>query len=568
MASTSPWRLSRKPNTAHSAICNPSTFNSLHCFIHRRRRARLTTSSLKDSQSSSSSSSSSSSFSCTPITPKRRPIKSVQLPVLPDNKKPTTFGHNGATKVPTLSLKSLFGRRSLWRRILFASRKVRGIILLNVLTVVYASNIPVVKEVEAIMDPATFAAVRFVVSAIPFIPFVVRARGDVQTRNAGIELGFWVSLGYLMQSLGLLTSDAGRASFLSMFTVIVVPLLDGMLGATVPAHTWFGALMSILGVAMLESSGSPPSVCIVALFSTIWYFVGGSFGAIQECDLSSGMWTMLWDWMVAFPWIPAFYTGIISTGLCLWIEMDAMRDVSATETAIIYGLEPVWGAGFAWFLLGERWSSLGWIGAALVLGQVLGLIICYLTIFIFHEIKTPGILRELSFSCFPDAAMQGVKCGVKLEHSGSLTVQIFGSSSPNKSREEERNEKDDHLLVPDKESGYSTSPVVAKLELQTEIKSSPDRIFDIYKNKTSLMPKISPDKLKSIEVLEGDGKSVGSVRLWTYVMGGAVIAKDKIVAIDEEKGSMTFDLIGGEVTNYYKSFKATIEATSEAQRIW
>ena len=47
--------------------------------------------------------------------------------------------------------------------------------------------------------------------------------------------------------------------------------------------------------------------------------------------------------------------------------------------------------------------------------------------------------------------------------------------------------------------------------------------------------------------------------------GGAVIAKDKIVAIDEEKGSMTFDLIGGEVTNYYKSFKATIEATSEAQ---
>lgn len=452
MASTSPWRLSRKPNTAHSAICNPSTFNSLHCFIHRRRRARLTTSSLKDSQSSSSSSSSSSSFSCTPITPKRRPIKSVQLPVLPDNKKPTTFGHNGATKVPTLSLKSLFGRRSLWRRILFASRKVRGIILLNVLTVVYASNIPVVKEVEAIMDPATFAAVRFVVSAIPFIPFVVRARGDVQTRNAGIELGFWVSLGYLMQSLGLLTSDAGRASFLSMFTVIVVPLLDGMLGATVPAHTWFGALMSILGVAMLESSGSPPSVgdllnflsavffgvhmlrtehisrstsrenflpllgyevCIVALFSTIWYFVGGSFGAIQECDLSSGTWTMLWDWMVAFPWIPAFYTGIISTGLCLWIEMDAMRDVSATETAIIYGLEPVWGAGFAWFLLGERWSSLGWIGAALVLG-------------------------------------------------GSLTVQIFGSSSPNKSREEERNEKDDHLLVPDKESGYSTSPVVAK----------------------------------------------------------------------------------------------------------
>lgn len=69
------------------------------------------------------------------------------------------------------------------------------------------------------MDPAAFTAVRFVVSAIPFIPFILQARDDDHTRNAGIELGVWVSLGYLMQSLGLLTSDAGRASFISMFTV-------------------------------------------------------------------------------------------------------------------------------------------------------------------------------------------------------------------------------------------------------------------------------------------------------------------------------------------------------------
>lgn len=49
--------------------------------------------------------------------------------------------------------------------------------------------------------------------------------------------------------------------------------------------------------------------------------------------------------------------------------MAAMCDVSATEAAIIYGLEPVWGAGFAWSLLGERWGITGWIGAPLVLGK-------------------------------------------------------------------------------------------------------------------------------------------------------------------------------------------------------
>lgn len=45
--------------------------------------------------------------------------------------------------------------------------------------------------------------------------------------------------------------------------VIVVPMLESMLGAIVPARTWFGVMMSVLGVAMLECSGSPPTVCFV-----------------------------------------------------------------------------------------------------------------------------------------------------------------------------------------------------------------------------------------------------------------------------------------------------------------
>ncbi|KAK1592806.1 hypothetical protein Q3G72_030674 [Acer saccharum] len=45
-----------------------------------------------------------------------------------------------AQKRQALSLKSLFGKRSLWRRILFASTKVRSIILLNVITIVYGKS--------------------------------------------------------------------------------------------------------------------------------------------------------------------------------------------------------------------------------------------------------------------------------------------------------------------------------------------------------------------------------------------------------------------------------------------
>ncbi|TKY69308.1 membrane protein [Spatholobus suberectus] len=433
----------------------PSPHNPSFFYPSRTKRHRFASCSLhRQSQRHSPSpvTSSSGHGSSKPVI-----LDANSDPTANDEKSRSSENPTRLSETRTRSFTSVFGfrKRYLWRRILLPSRKVRSIILLNVITFIYASNIPVVKEVQAIMNPAAFTFVRFALSAIPFIPFVLRGWGDSCTRNAGMELGLWVSLGYLMQALGLQTSDAGRASFLSMFTVIVVPLLDGLLGAVVPARTWFGALISIVGVGMLESSGSSPCVgdllnflsavffgvhmlrtehisrsiskekflpllgfeiCIVVLFSTIWYLLGGSINGAQHPLPSSLTWKMLRDWMVGFPWIPAIYTGIFSTGLCLWVEiqlqMAAMCDVSATETAMIYGLEPVWGAGFAWFLLGERWGSTGWIGAALVLG-------------------------------------------------GSLTVQIFGTSS-NSNKEQKRSEKGDNLMISDKKNGLSTSTVILR----------------------------------------------------------------------------------------------------------
>ncbi|KAK4263967.1 hypothetical protein QN277_029312 [Acacia crassicarpa] len=450
-----PFSLPSSSSSSSLSSSSARTSSFLYSFhTTYTKRHRLIACSLPRRPSPSSSSSSLSNSGLRLSNPDKSDVSGSKRKELSNNARrdvsSSLSSQIGGQKRERLIFKSFFGKRSLWRRILFASKKLRSIILLNVITIVYASNIPIVKEVEAIMSPAAFTVVRFTVSAIPFIPFILQARGDARTRNAGIELGFWVSLGYLMQALGLLTSDAGRASFVSMFTVIVVPLIDGILGAEIPARIWFGAIISILGVGMLESSGSPPCVgdllnflsavsfgvhmlrtehisrsiskekflpllgyqiCVVALFSTIWYLVGSCFGGIHDSWPSSWSWTMLRDSMVTFPWIPALYTGIFSTGLCLWIEMAAMQNVSATETAIIYGLEPVWGAAFAWFLLGERWGALGWIGAALVLG-------------------------------------------------GSLTVQISGSASESKQQKQKVNKNGENIQVSDKM--ISAAPVTVR----------------------------------------------------------------------------------------------------------
>lgn len=118
-------------------------------------------------------------------------------------------------------------------------------------------------------------------------------------------------------------------------------------------------------------------VLVVALVSTASFIIKCYLQNVQHWNLKLQTPTKLFAMMVSFPWLAILYTGIFSTTFCLWAEVAAMRDVSATETAIIYGLEPAWGAAFAWAMLGERWGITGFVGAIFIIAgslmvQILG----------------------------------------------------------------------------------------------------------------------------------------------------------------------------------------------------
>lgn len=114
-----------------SSLCNSSMFLTSHTTPPKRNRIVF----------SSSSSSSSGARRA-----KQKRMKSVELDSLSSGSKSNAAlvgnsdgNRSQSQKMQYLSFKSLFGSRALWRRILFASRKVRSIILLNVIAVVYGN---------------------------------------------------------------------------------------------------------------------------------------------------------------------------------------------------------------------------------------------------------------------------------------------------------------------------------------------------------------------------------------------------------------------------------------------
>ena len=105
------------------------------------------------------------------------------------------------------------------------SPRVRGLILLNILVLLCGANWVVLKETGDFFDPFTFAALRFTLAAAVFFPWVKNAAKDRKVLKGGLELGIYSALAYQTQSVGLITSDASRASFISTFTVGSLPNL-------------------------------------------------------------------------------------------------------------------------------------------------------------------------------------------------------------------------------------------------------------------------------------------------------------------------------------------------------
>ncbi|KAL5552946.1 hypothetical protein UlMin_040347 [Ulmus minor] len=99
-----------------------------------------------------------------------------------------------------------------------------------------------------------------------------------------------------------------------------------------------------------------------------------------------------------------------------------------------------------------------------------------------------------------------------------------------------------------------------KLEVEVDVKSHPDKVWDALKNFIFIYPKALPHDYKSVEVLEGDGIAVGSVRLITYGDGSPIVkvSKEKIEHIDAQNKTFTYNVIDGDLLKYYKSFKAHV----------
>jgi drug/metabolite transporter (DMT)-like permease len=69
-------------------------------------------------------------------------------------------------------------------------------------------------------------------------------------------------------------------------------------------------------------------------------------------------------------WGALLVTGIFASALGFVVQAWAQQKTSATRTALVFTLEPVWAALFGYTLAGDRLGAIGWAGCVVIMAGI------------------------------------------------------------------------------------------------------------------------------------------------------------------------------------------------------
>lgn len=267
-------------------------------------------------------------------------------------------------------------------------------IALILITVLWGGTFLIVQHAMDVSGPFFFVGLRFATAAIALLLFSFSTlKGFTWYEiKAGLFIGFAISLGYGLQTVGLQTITSSKSAFITALYVPFVPLLQWLVLRKVPGvMAWIGITSAFIGL-MLLSTPEDQTISlfsfsigeILTVFSALAIAVEIILISLFSQNVNSRRVTLVqlagasfFSFLFMIPTgesVPHFtpyllYSAIglgLMSGLIQFVMNWAQKSVSPTRATLIYAGEPVW-AGVIGRIAGERLTVLGLWGALLIL---------------------------------------------------------------------------------------------------------------------------------------------------------------------------------------------------------
>ncbi len=204
---------------------------------------------------------------------------------------------------------------------------------------------------------------------------------------AGALAGLALTLGASFQQMGIVTTTAGKAGFITGLYVILVPLLGILLGKRSYLEAWIGAILAVWGLYLLSVSEDwylAPGDALVLISAIFWaihvhiidHFTSRmdslplAFYQFLICGVISLGIALVLEPIegesIAQAWLPILYAGLFSTAIAYTLQVVAQKDAHHTHAAILLSLESVFAVIGGMWLLDETLTTRQWQGISLM----------------------------------------------------------------------------------------------------------------------------------------------------------------------------------------------------------
>jgi drug/metabolite transporter (DMT)-like permease len=263
-------------------------------------------------------------------------------------------------------------------------------------TVIWGSTFVVTKGILDETTPLIYTSIRFLLASL-LIGLLFRKKVQRLHRAAllpGIVLGFLLFTGFAFQTIGLEVTTASKSAFFTGMLVVFTPIFHYI------AQEWLslprkallggnlvGVLLSAAGLFLLTSPagagfniGDGQTLIAAALFAAYIVYLDTvepsvdrmqmTFVIFLTCGVSAGAAAGLSEEIAirmgpAFIW-PMAYLTVFATVISLGMQNRFQGDTTPTRAAVIFSLEPVIAAVFAYFVRAEELGPAGIAGAVTI----------------------------------------------------------------------------------------------------------------------------------------------------------------------------------------------------------
>jgi len=229
--------------------------------------------------------------------------------------------------------------------------------------------------------------IAFFVAGIIFYKRMIKV--DIKTLKYAAIQGFILFIVFVLSLFGLETTSVSNAGFILSLTVILVPIFSSFIEKKLPSRAVsFAIICTMIGITVLTAHGSftfhkgDILLAITALCYSFYLLLNSSFTRSVE-SISYGIYQLGFAGLYALvstfifetptlpntttSWIAIIGLGVICSAFCFVGQTVAQQFTSATNTGLIFSLEPIFAAMFAMMFIGEEITVKIVIGGSFIL---------------------------------------------------------------------------------------------------------------------------------------------------------------------------------------------------------